>query len=119
MNAHDYFAHTPTITIATATEDGRHITTPIWGILLDGVPYIRNGYGETSNWYRRLRRTGRAAFLDHDRRYQARAELVTDEETKRRVDEAYKAKYRGQGIALRQAVSRPARNYTLKVTLDD
>jgi hypothetical protein len=32
---------------------------------------------------------------------------------------AYRAKYRGQGAALRQAGSAPARDYTLKVIPDD
>ena len=117
MGAQDYFARTQTITIATTTKDGREITTPIWGVLVDGIPYIRSGYGDTAAWYRRLRRTGRAAFAGRGVRYEARLEIVTDEATKKAVDNEYKAKYRGQGIALRQAVTSPARDYTLKVVL--
>jgi hypothetical protein len=32
---------------------------------------------------------------------------------------AYKAKYRGQGTALRQVISPSVRDYTMKVILDD
>ena len=119
MTAHDYFARTQTITIITTRKDGLEVSTPIWGVLAEGVPYIRNGYGEGSAWYRRLRRTWRAAFADHDSRYRARIEPVSDEDTKNLVDEAYRGKYRGQGAALRQVVSPHVRDYTMKVILDD
>jgi hypothetical protein len=45
-------------------------------------------------------RTGRV-------RHEARVEIVSDEATKKAVDNAYEAKYCGQGIALRQAVTSP------------
>jgi hypothetical protein len=119
MTAHDYFARTQTIAILTTRKDGREVSTPIWAVLADGVPYIRSGYGEGSAWYRRLRRTWRAAFADGGSRYRARIEPVSDEPAKSLVDQAYKAKYRGQGTALGQAISPPARDYTMKVILDD
>lgn len=43
---------------------------------------------------------------------------VSHEPTKNLVDEAYKAKYRGQGTALRQVISPSVRDYTMKVILD-
>jgi hypothetical protein len=46
-------------------------------------------------------------------------EPVTADETRKRVDDAYRAKYRGQGAALRQVVSSPARDYTLRVVLEE
>jgi hypothetical protein len=119
MSITDYFAQKPIVTIVTTTRDGREIATPIWGVLVDGVPYVRNGYGETSAWYKRLRRNGRAAFLDGPTRQPVHTELVDDEATKHAVDDAYRAKYRGQGIALRQVVAAPARDYTLRVTLEN
>lgn len=72
---------------------------------------------EESAWYRRLSRTWRTAFADHGRRYRARIEPVSDESTKNLVDEAYKAKYRGQGSALREVISPRVRDYTMKVIL--
>ena len=111
----DLVDRTSTITIATKTRDGREISTPVWGVVVDGAAYIRSGYGETSHWYRRLRRTGEIAFLTRGARFGARTELVTDEAERTRVDDAYRAKYRGHGIALTQSVESPARDYTLRV----
>jgi hypothetical protein len=119
MSATDYFAHTGTIRIATELRDGGEAVTPIWGVVVDGIPYIRNGYGERSTWYRRMQHTGRAAFIDGPRRYRARIENVGDEQTRRQVDDAYRAKYRGQGIALNQVLSRQVREYTMRVILDE
>jgi hypothetical protein len=119
MSATDYFARTGTIRIATELDDGGEAVTPIWGVVVDGVPYIRNGNGERSKWYWRLRHTGRAAFIDGPRRYRARIENVDDEDTRRQVDDAYRAKYHGQGLALNQVLSSPVREYTMRVILDE
>jgi hypothetical protein len=119
MTIIDYFANTPTITIETVTGDGRPVTTPIWGVVADGACYIRSGYGDTAWWYRRLRRTWRAAVIGHGQRYRVRVEPVTDDDTRKWVDDAYRVKYRGQGVALRQAVSSPARDYTLRVVPEE
>jgi hypothetical protein len=90
--------------------------TPIWAVVVDGVPYIRSGYGPRSKWYRRVQRTGRAAFVDGRHRYPVTIQNVTDEAINRKVDEAYRAKYAGQGTALRQAVSPRVRTHTMRVT---
>jgi hypothetical protein len=119
MTITDYFAHTPTITIETVTGNGRPVTTPIWGVVADGACYIRSGYGDTAWWYRRLRRTWRAAVIGHRQRYRVRVEAVTADDNRKRVDDACRAKYRGQGAALRQVVSSPARDYTLRVVLEE
>jgi hypothetical protein len=118
MTITDYFAHTPTITIETVTRDGRPVTTPIWGVVADGACFIRSGYGDTAWWYRRLRRTWRAAIIGHGQRYRVRVEPVTADDIREWVDDAYRAKYRGQGAALRQVVRSPARDYTLRVVLE-
>jgi hypothetical protein len=52
-------------------------------------------------------------------RYRVRVEPVTADDTRKRVDDTYRAKYRGQGAALRQVVSSPARDYTLRVVLEE
>ena len=45
MTAVDYFTQTDTVHIATQRRDGGVVVTPIWAVVADGVPYIRNGYG--------------------------------------------------------------------------
>ena len=60
--------------------------TPIWAVVVDDMPYIRNGYGARSKWYRRVQRTGRAAFIDGPHRYPVTIENVDDEAINRKVD---------------------------------
>jgi hypothetical protein len=51
-------------------------------------------------------------------RYRARIENVDDEDTRRQVDDAYRAKYHDQGLALNQVLSPQVREYTMRVILD-
>jgi hypothetical protein len=113
MTLTDYFDRTDVITIETTARDGRKFATPIWGVVVDGTCYIRSGYGEDSAWYRRLRRTWRAGFGDRGQ-YPARLKLVTDEDTRKRVDEAYLAKYR-QDAPVRLVVLPEVRAYTFRL----
>jgi hypothetical protein len=117
MTAIDYFMGTETVHIATQRQDGDEVLTPIWAVVVDGVPYIRSGYGTRSQWYRRVQGAGRAAFVDGPRRYPVTIENLDDETINSRVDEAYRAKYAGQGTALREVVSPQARAYTMRVIL--
>src|SRR5260370_40931422 len=50
MTAIDYFTRTDTVHIATELRDGGEVVTPIWAVVVDGVPYIRNGYGGLSHF---------------------------------------------------------------------
>jgi hypothetical protein len=115
MTAIGYFIRTDTVHIATERPDGGEVVTPIWAVVVDGVPYIRNGYGAESKWYRRAQRTRRATFLDGPRRYPVTIENLNDEAINRKVDEAYRAKYAGQGRALRQAVSPRVRAHIMRI----
>jgi hypothetical protein len=115
MSAVDYLARTDVVHIATEPRDGPEVVTPIWAVVVDGVPYIRSGYGSGSKWYRRVRRTGRAAFTDGPQRFPVTVEDLDDEETNDKVDDAYRAKYAGSGSSLDTMVSPQARPYTLRV----
>lgn len=117
MNAIDYFARTNTLHIATAARRGGEVVTPVWGVTVDGTPYIRSAYGEDAKWYRRVRRTGEVSFVDGPDRYRATLENVHDEQVIQQVDAAYEAKYADHGESLRQVVSGLAREYTLRVIL--
>jgi hypothetical protein len=117
MTAIDYFIRMDTVHIATEMRDGREVVTPIWAVVVDGVPFIRSGYGAGSKWYLRLQRTGKAAFLDGPARYPVTIENLHDEAINRKVDDAYRAKYAGQGWPLREVVSPPVRARTMRITL--
>lgn len=112
----DHLDRTGTVRLVTRTEDGREIVTKIWAVVVDGQAYIRNGYGDSSKWYPRIRRAGRAAFVDGAERYDVTAELVTDEATNARIDTAYERKYAGSGAALRMMITGDVRMSTLRVT---
>lgn len=112
----DHLARTGIVHLATRTEDGREIVTKLWAVVDDGHAYVRNGYGGGSKWHARLRRSGRAAFVDGDRRYDVTAEPVADEDTNVRVDDAYRSKYAGSGSSLRMMTVGDVRTTTLRIT---
>jgi hypothetical protein len=118
MAAIEYLANTDTVRIATELRDGSEVVTPIWAVVMDGVPYIRSAYGGGSKWYRRVQLTGRATFVDGANRYPASVENLADETTNERVDAAYRAKYAGQGGALRAVVAPLSRSHTMRITLE-
>ncbi|WP_382303976.1 DUF2255 family protein [Herbiconiux sp. UC225_62] len=115
MGAVEYVGDTDTIRIVSETRDGREQTTPIWGVVVDGVPYIRNGYGEKSKWYARVRRTGRLALADGSTRYPVTVEHVDDPVELDRIDAAYTAKYRGQEPGVTEVNAPRVRAFTLRL----
>jgi hypothetical protein len=91
--------------------------TPIWAVVVNGVPYIRSGYGLQSKWYVRIQRTGRAAFIDGPHRYPVTVENLNDEAINANVDAAYRTKYAGKADSLRQVVSAEVRTHTMRIIL--
>ena len=108
-----YLAGTDDVVIATSLRSGGEVLTEIWAVVVEGEAYVRNGFGETSRWYRRVQRTHRATFVDGPRRYPVRVEDVHDEPTLRAVDAAYEEKYRGPGLGA--VVSAATRRHTMRV----
>ncbi|QYF74378.1 DUF2255 family protein [Cryobacterium sp. PAMC25264] len=112
----DYLSHTDDLMIATTLKTGGEIGTEIWAVVVDGAGYIRNGFGQTSKWYRRVQRSHQAAFINGDRRYPVTIEDVDDEATINAVDAAYGKKYRGPGVSA--VLSSGTRRYTMRVVPD-
>jgi hypothetical protein len=115
MAAIEYLDKTDTVSIATELKAGGEVVTLIWAVVVDGVPYIRNAYGEGSKWFRRLLRTGHAEFVDGSNRYPVTVEKVDDSSLISQVDAAYRSKYAGQGSPTEQVVSEPTRSRTYRV----
>ncbi len=115
MPAIEYLDKTDTVRIATELKAGGEVVTLIWSVVVDGVPYIRNAYGDGSKWFRRLLRTNHAVFVDGSQRYPVTVAPLTDEEINLRVDAAYRSKYAGQGSATEQVTSEPTRSRTYRV----
>lgn len=45
---------TRVVAIVTRRSDGARVATPIWSMVVDGVPYVRSAYGAKSWWYRHV-----------------------------------------------------------------
>lgn len=57
---------TDVVAIVTRRKSGEPAATPIWSLVVDGVPYIRSAYGETSWWCRHVRAGRPVEFVDGD-----------------------------------------------------
>jgi hypothetical protein len=111
----EYVERTPVIEIATELRRGGEVVTPIWGVVVEGEPYIRSAYGE-SRWYRRLQRTGRATLVDGDERHPVAIEnLDADAPVVSDVEHAYEEKYADAGESLQQVVDPDKRRFTMRL----
>ncbi|HLS92659.1 MAG TPA: DUF2255 family protein [Microbacterium sp.] len=45
---------TQVVALVTTRQNGEKTATPIWSMVVDGVPYVRSAYGEVSWWYRHV-----------------------------------------------------------------
>ncbi|MEV7152264.1 DUF2255 family protein [Streptomyces sp. NPDC093084] len=111
-----YLERVETAVIATRLPGGGEILTPIWAVTVDGVPYIRSGYGPQAKWYSRALQAGRAVFVDGSRRFPVRLAAATDAALNAAVDQAYITKYRILWPGpTRSMTSEPARTTTLRL----
>ena len=82
--------------ISPFREDGKTFGTPtwIWSVVVDGALYVRPYNGRSSRWYQAAmrQRAGRimAAGLTKDVTFEPADESIND-----RIDDAYRAKYKG------------------------
>lgn len=42
---------TQVVAIVTTRKNGERTATPIWSMVVDGVPYVRSAYGTSAWWY--------------------------------------------------------------------
>lgn len=45
---------TEVVAVVTERQSGARLATPIWSMVVDGVPYLRSAYGERGWWYRHV-----------------------------------------------------------------
>jgi hypothetical protein len=53
---------TRVVAVITRRADGTRVATPIWSVVIDGVPFVRSAFGEKSWWYRHVRAGREVAF---------------------------------------------------------
>ncbi|WP_110590542.1 DUF2255 family protein [Microbacterium suaedae] len=57
---------TKVVAVVTTRKNGEPAATAIWSMVVDGVPYIRSAYGDSSWWYRHVIAGRPVAFVDGD-----------------------------------------------------
>jgi len=99
---------TQVVAIVTTRAGGAPIATPIWSMVVDGVPYLRSAYGADSWWYRHavsgrpvaialgdgaLAERDRAAALDLPREPVALAPIADDDPVQQAISDELERKY--------------------------
>jgi hypothetical protein len=81
------------VDMVTPRRDGSQSRRPIWVVVVDGNAYVRSYRGENGAWYRRARADGEATIGVEGRAIEVGVEPVSDDETNRKVSDAFRAKY--------------------------
>ena len=81
------------VDMVTPRRDGSLSRRPVWVVVVDGDAYVRSYRGEGGAWYRRSRADGQATIGMDGRTIEVGVEPVSDDETNRRVSDAFRAKY--------------------------
>lgn len=102
--------------IAPFREDGETYGTPtwIWCVSVDGDLYVRAYNGESSSWYQAAMQQEAGRIHAADEKWDVTFEPVEDEELNKKIDEAYREKYKGHQY-LPPMIGERARSATVKV----
>ena len=83
-------ANEETIELVTRDSDGDVRETTVWLVVVDGVGTIRTG---NTHWFANLTRDPALRVRMAGTEYALRTELVKDPDTRKRINDAYRAKY--------------------------
>ncbi len=121
---------TRVVAIITQRSDGSPLATPIWSMVVDGVPYLRSAYGSASWWYRHARSgrevrfamgDGALAERDRDAALELPTELVrlepvpANDPVQSAIDEAVQSKYSSEPSSVASMLTDDAVGCTLRV----
>ena len=111
----DRIAESDDLHISPFREDGRTYGTPtwIWSVVVDGNLYVRSYNGPTGRWYQAAiqQKAGRIATAGITKEV---AFQPVDGAIQDRIDDAYRAKYKGSSY-LSPMINARARAATVKV----
>lgn len=125
-------ADTHVVAIVTRRADGSRTATPIWSVVVDGVPFVRSAFGERAWWYRHVlagRETefvladGAVAETDKDAALALPAQPVrleyvpVDDTVQPAIDDALRTKYAAEPQSLAPMLTDEARACTLRVAV--
>jgi len=112
-------AETDDLHIAPFRDDGKTYGTPtwIWSVVVDGALYVRAYNGRNSRWYKAAMRQGAGKITTAGMAKEVEFEPV-DGEVNDRIDEGYRAKYKGSPYLAAMICTR-ARSATIKAVDSD
>ena len=112
-------AETDDLYISPFREDGRTYGTPtwIWSVVVDDGLYVRAYNGQKSSWYQAAVRQKAGRITAAGMTKEVTFETV-EGATNDRVDDAYRAKYKGSPY-LKPMIGTPTRSATVKVVPRD
>ena len=99
---------TQVVAVVTTRASGQPVATPIWSVVVDGVPYLRSAFGARSWWYRHvladrpvafamgdgaIAERDRAAALELPREQVTAAHVPADDAVHARIDDELLRKY--------------------------
>ncbi|BDZ40317.1 DUF2255 family protein [Microbacterium suwonense] len=121
---------TDVVAVVTTRASGDLVATPIWAMVVDGVPYVRSVKGATAWWYRHVRsgrpvafvigdgaiaERDRKAALDLPRQLVATEYVPVDDEVQPRIDAELRRKYAASPEPVRMMLTDDARSCTLRI----
>jgi hypothetical protein len=121
---------TSVVAVVTTKADGEPVATPIWSMVVDGVPYVRSVHGAGAWWYRHvlsgrpasfvladgsIAERDRAAALELPREEVATVYVPVDDAVQARIDDELRRKYAGQTASVAAMLSDEARACTLRI----
>lgn len=121
---------TEIVAVVTTKADGRPTATPIWAMVIDGVPYVRSVNGAGAWWYRHvdagrpvafaigdgaIAERDRDAALDLPRAPIATAYVPVHDPVQEKIDDELRRKYAGQTASVNMMLSDAARSCTLRI----
>lgn len=110
-------AETDDLHISPFREDGRTYGTPtwIWSVVVDDGLYVRAYNGRNSRWYLAAMQQKAGRITTAGMTKEVAFEPVVDGAIQDRIDDAYRAKYKGSEY-LSPMIGARARSATVKVT---
>lgn len=122
------------VAVVTTKADGDPIATPIWSMVVDGVPYVRSVNGPEAWWYRHVQagrpiafaladgsvaETDRAAALELPRERVATEYVPVGDAIQAKIDEELRRKYSHSPPSVDAMMGDAARSCTLRVVAAD
>lgn len=121
---------TQVVAVVTTKQSGETVATPIWSMVIDGVPYLRSVHGRGAAWFRHVHAGRPVAFVlgdgsvaerDRDaalelpRREVATVEVPADDAVQAAVDDELRRKYAASPDSVAAMLADDARSATLRV----